>query len=35
MLFAKPIASSILGDLQGGNTIEGVSFVIALYQQLF
>jgi PST family polysaccharide transporter len=30
MLFAKPIASSILGDLQGGNTIEGVSFVIRI-----
>ena len=28
MLFAKPIAHVILGNLEGGNTIEGVSMVI-------
>jgi len=30
MIFAEPIASSILGNLQGGNTIEGVSLVIRI-----
>jgi O-antigen/teichoic acid export membrane protein len=28
MIFAKPIAHLILGDLEGGNTIEGVTMVI-------
>lgn len=30
MLFSEPIAKLILGDLEGGNTIEGVSLVIRI-----
>ena len=30
MLFAEPIAKLILGNLEGGNTIEGVSYVIRI-----